>query len=168
VIDRIDALTAPGVTNGLAQRQDVALRDMKDEACAVENAVSYLRRLAQARIEILGAEQQRRREGGSVSELIGRLPEILAGAGGRANPGSSRLVEPDSTITELRWPDGREQLVTGDASLASLPDTSDDDLAATLAQLEQFERELSDDRKRLHDVIQSVERELATRAAADV
>ncbi len=166
LINRIAALTAPGVTDGLARRDDAALRAVKDEACAVENAVSYLRRLAQARIEILDAERGRRREGGSVADLIERLPDILAGRGERLAPGSARLVEPDGAIVELHWPDAREQLVTDDASLASLPTLSDDDLESTVARLTGFERELSDDRKRLHDVIQAVERELATRAAA--
>jgi len=167
-MDRIAALTAPSSTDGLTQRDDDALRAVKDEACAVENAVSYLRRLAQARIEILGAERKRRQEGGSVAELIGQLPDILAGDSARVSPGSARLVEPDAAIAELHWPDGREQLVTDDVSLASLPDLSDDTLESTITRLSGFERELSDDRKRLHEVIQAVERELATRAAADV
>jgi hypothetical protein len=140
---------------------------VKDEACAVENAVSYLRRLAQARIEILGAERERRQDGGSVSDLIERLPQILAGAGERVGQGSARFVDTDSAIAELHWPDGREQLVTEDASLASLPTLSDDELDTTLTRLTGFERELSDDRKRLHEVIKAVEQELATRAAAD-
>src|SRR3954468_24607482 len=167
-MERIEALTAPGATDGLAQRDDDALRAVKDEACAVENAVSYLRRLAQARIEILDAERKRREEGGSVSDLIERLPEILAGDASRVSPGSARLVEPDTAIAELHWPDGREQLVTEDVSLAALPDLSDDTLASTIERLSGFERQLSDDRKRLHEVIQAVEHELATRAAADV
>ena len=168
VIDRIAALTAPGATDGLGARNEAALRAVKDEACAVENAVSYLRRLAEARIEILDAERDRRRDGRPLSDLIDKLPEILAAGGGRSTPGEARLVEPDGAIVELQWPDGREQLVTDDASLASLPNLSDDDLAGTISRLSGFERELSDDRKRLHDVIQAVERELATRAAADV
>jgi hypothetical protein len=40
-MDRIAALTAPSSTDGLTQRDDAALRAVKDEACAVENAVSY-------------------------------------------------------------------------------------------------------------------------------
>lgn len=168
VIDRIAALTAPGATDGLGGRNDVALRAVKDEACAVENAVSYLRRLAQARIEILDAERDRRRDGRPLSELIEKLPQILAGGGERSTPSETRVVASDGTIAELHWPDGREQLVTDDASLASLPNLSDGDLESTISRLSGFERELSDDRKRLHDVIQAVERELATRAAADV
>ncbi len=119
-------------------------------------------------MEILEAERQRRHDGGSVSELIERLPQILAGESGRAAPGSTRLVEPDGAIAELHWPDGRERLVTDDGSLASLPLLTDADLDATLERLQAFERELSDNRKRLHDVIHAVEGVLATRAAADV
>ncbi len=126
-----------------------------------------MRRLAQARGEILEAERARRARGGSVAELIEQLPKILGGDSARGNAANSRLVEPDQEITELRWPDGRENLVSDD-SLASLPILSDTDLSAMIEQLSAFERELSDDRRRLHGVIDAVEHEIAVRAAATI
>lgn len=134
----------------------------------MENAVSYYRRLAQGRIEILVAEQDRRARGGSISELIEALPKILGGESTRSNASNTRLVEPDTEFVELHWADGRESLVTGDDSLASLPVLSDADLAAALERLQAFERELSDDRRRLHDVIDVAEHELAVRAASGI
>ena len=53
-------------------------------------------------------------------------------------------------------------------SLASLPMLSDTDLSAMIEQLSAFERELSDDRRRLHGVIDAVEHEIAVRAAATI
>ena len=86
VIDRIAALTAPGATGDLARSGDVALRKLKDEACAVENVVSYLRRLAEARIEIIDAEHQRAASAvrlGRISIGLGLPRILLAGESGR-------------------------------------------------------------------------------------
>ncbi len=168
VIDRIEALIAPGVVSGLSDHDETALRAFKAEASAVENAVSYYRRLAQARIEILEAEQARRARGGSIAELIDALPNILGGETIRSSASDSRLVEPDLTFIELTWPDGREELVSGDESLATLPVIADDELGSVLERLQAFERELSDDRRRLHDVIDVVDNALAVRAAAGI
>ena len=53
--------------------------------------------------------------------------------------------------------------------LAVLDSLSDDDLAvAMLIALGDFERELSEYRRDLHRVLDAIEHEIATRAAADV
>ncbi len=145
-----------------------ALRALKAEASAVENAVSYYRRLAQGRLEILAAEKDRRKRGGSVAELVEALPRILAGESTRGSASNSRFVEPDLDIVELTWPDGRQSLVTGDGALASMPLLSDAELGDVAERLSAFERELSDDRRRLHSVIDAIEHEIATRAASSI
>ncbi len=152
----------------MADRSDEALRVLKAEAVAVENSVSYYRRLAQGRIEILEAEQRRRAEGGSVADLIEALPQILGGTHGRSTAANSRFVEPDLDYIELEWPDGRQHLVTDDGTLASLPMISDAELGDVMERLQAFERELSDDRRRLHTVIDAADHEIAVRAAAGI
>ena len=156
IIDRIEALIAPGVTRDLASFDAPALRALKTEASAVENAVSYYRRLAQGRLEIIAAERDRRARGGSVAELIEALPKILAGESTRGSATNSRFVEPDLAIIDLTWPDGRETLVTGDGALGSMPLLSAEALGDVTERLSAFERELSDDRRRLHAVIDAV------------
>lgn len=163
--ERIERVLEPGFAADLDGRDSETLRAMKAECAALENAVSYSRRLAQGRIEILEAEQRRRAEGRPLSELIEQLPTILAGESGRAGAAHTRLAEPDAEIIELRWPDGSERLLSDD-SLANLPTLSDADLAATIAALRAFERDLSGHRRSLHGVIDGIEREIATRAAA--
>ena len=54
------------------------------ECLEIETEVSYVRRMAQARLDILEAELDRRAAGGSVGDLIAALPEILADEGPRA------------------------------------------------------------------------------------
>ena len=52
----------------------------------LETEVSYVRRLTQARIDILEAELNRRSSGQSLEELIQQLPQILSDQGPRGNP----------------------------------------------------------------------------------
>lgn len=139
---------------------------MKSEAAAIENAVSYYRRLAQARLEILAAEQKRRVEGGTVADLVAQLPEILAGDQPRSGAAHARLADPEVSIEALSWHDGRERLVTDDATLASLPVIADAHLVDAIDELQEFERELSDYRRRLHDVLDTIDGELARRTVA--
>ena len=135
---------------------------MHDECAQAELALSYYRRLAQARMEILEAEEARRARGGSVEELIADLPNIL-GAESRSTVATTRgAPTADAPTMELHWPDGREQLVV-DTTLAHLPAIPADELEATLDALRDFESELSDLRGQLHLVIDAIDRVLAER-----
>jgi hypothetical protein len=141
------------------------LRAMKSECTAIETSVSYYRRLAQGRIEILDAELERRERGGTVEDLIAKLPEILAGDGVRSAGAQTRLAEPDAPIVELEWAGNRQQLIS-DSTLADLPILDDTRVASIREELREFERELSDVRRRLHGVLDSIEHQIATRQAA--
>jgi hypothetical protein len=163
--ERIQRLTDPGYVSGLDTRSLDELRDMKAECNDVENALSYLRRLAQARIEILKAESERRARGGSVEDLVKDLPRILSAESGRSTFTDTRVPPPDATTIELRWPDGREQLVE-DTTLANLPVLAAEELESTLAKLREFENELSGLRRDMHGVIDALEREIAARQVA--
>src|SRR3954453_12029460 len=67
------------------------LRSMHAECLELETEVSYVRRLTQARIDILEAEINRRSSRQSLEQLIEALPQILADSGPRGNPAASRL-----------------------------------------------------------------------------
>lgn len=138
---------------------------MRTECAEIETSVSFYRRLAQARLEILDAERARRSRGGSVSDLVDDLPRILAGDGGRSGPADTRAVPADAPAVELRWQDGKERLV-GDETLANMVVLTDDEVVATIAELQAFERELSETRRNLHGVLDRIEHEIATRQAA--
>jgi hypothetical protein len=163
--DRIQPLLEPSYAEGLATRSTDELRAMKTEASEIETSVSYYRRLAQARIEILDAEVDRRRSGGSVEDLIAKLPDILSNEGGRSGVAQSRIAEPEVPVVELEWGDGRERLIT-DTTLANLPLLDDAGVQSVRDELSEFERDLSDVRHRLHAVLDRIEREIAQRQAA--
>jgi len=160
--ERVLRLLEPGYASDLSPRSLEELRAMHDECAHAELALSYYRRLAQARIEILEAEEARRARGGSVEELIADLPNIL-GADSRSTIATTRgAPSADAPTMELHWPDGREQLVV-DTTLAHLPTITDEELTETLAALRAFEGELSDLRGQLHLVIDPIDRVLADR-----
>jgi hypothetical protein len=163
--ERIQRLIDPAFVAVLDTRPVDELRAMKVECNEVENALSYGRRLAQARIEILEAEYERRARGGSVEDLVKDLPRILGADAGRSSVADTRVAPPDSPGLELHWPDGREELIA-DTTLAHLPLLPADELESTLERLRAFERELSDLRRAIHEVIDTVEREIAGRQVA--
>jgi len=163
--ERIQRLLDPQFVAQLDSRSLDDLRAMKDQCVDVENALSYLRRLAQARVEILDAERDRRARGGSVGDLVKDLPRILSGESGRSTVVDTRVPPPDAPKLELHWADGREQMVE-DTTLANLPLIPDAELADTLERLGVFERELSETRHELHAVIDTLEREIAARQVA--
>ena len=119
--ERVQPLLEPAYVERLAPRTLDELREMQAECREVEMALSYFRRLAQARIEILEAEAARRERGGSVEDLVADLPRILGAESGRSTVATRVAPRPPMPPTiEIHWPDGREQLVV-DTTLANLP-----------------------------------------------
>jgi hypothetical protein len=161
---RIDRVLAPEYLAGLDGRSLDEVRDMDRECAEIETELSYVRRLAQARIDIIQAEVDRRAAGGSLGDLIDALPRILADDTPRPDPASSRLSDPVSGATEIDFKRGLESLIS-DATLANLPTLSDAEIQTALTQLAKLEREVSASRTQLHEVLASLERDLAQRLA---
>jgi hypothetical protein len=158
---RIDAMLEPAFLDGLAERSLDDVRAMHEDCLEVETEVSFVRRLAQARIDIVEAETDRRARGGSVGDLVAALPDILADAP-RADPATSRLPRHLGPPADITWQRGLEHLIT-DATLVNLPTLSDDELRAALDQLRQLEHEVSAQRRALHRVIDAIEADLSER-----
>jgi hypothetical protein len=159
---RIDVMLGPGYLDGLADRSIDDVRAMHEDTMEVETELSYVRRLAQARIEIVNAELDRRAKGGSVGDLVAMLPEILSDDHPRPDPATSRLPRHLAPSPSIEWRRGLESLIT-DTTLVNLPTLAEDDLRATVAQLGELEREVSDRRRELHRVIDGIEAELTSR-----
>jgi len=155
----------PAYLDGLAGRHLDDLQRMHDECLEVETEVSYVRRLAQARIDIVKAELDRRAAGGSVGDLVSALPKILADDHPRAAPERSRLPRHLAPAPSIEWRRGLEYLIN-DATLVNLPTIPDESLRETLAKLAELEGETSTRRRALHAVIDTIEAELATRHVA--
>jgi hypothetical protein len=159
---RIDKVLDPAFLVDIADWPLDELRRYHAECLEIETEVSYVRRVAQARIDILEAELDRRAAGGSVGDLIAALPEILADEGPRAPVGRSRLTRHLAPSMRIHWERGLEHLIS-DSTLASLPNVGDDELRSTIDQLGQLEQQASTRRRALHEVIDRIEADLAAR-----
>jgi hypothetical protein len=162
---RLDRVLDPAYLSNLSDRSVEGLHAMKAECVEVETEVSFVRRLAQARMDILDAERDRRARGGSLEELVAGLSEILADSGPRPGVADARLPQRLAPDPHIEWTRGLEPLV-GDDTLVRLPDLSDEELGDVRRRLEQLEQEVSGMRRSLHEVIKAVEFELAARIKA--
>ena len=157
--DRSARVLDPTYVDDLDANSIEQLRVKHAECIELETEVSYVRRLTQARIDILEAEVQRRSSGGSLEDLINRLPEILADPGPRGNPASSRLPLQLAPAQDSEW---LPELERFDGVLANLPTLTDAELDEAIAGLRSLERMVSDQRRELFAVIDRIDVSLAT------
>ena len=161
---RIDRVLASDYLAGLDSSSLEDVREMDRECAEIETELSYVRRLAQARIDILEAERDRRAAGGSLGDLIAALPKILSDDTPRADPASTRFADTDTPATDIDFKRGLEGLIS-DGTLANLPALTDDELQTALEQLRRLEAEVSANRSALHAVMDTLARDLAQRLA---
>ncbi len=164
----IDVVTNEAFTADLTARDMDELRAMRTRCQSIENSLSYVRRLIQGRLDIVGGEAQRRRDGGAdgdMSELIGRLPDILSeGSRSDSGPGNVRppqAMEPDQAVTnqlEARL----DAAISADA-LGATADLSDEQLSGAVIALNELEDEVSQSRRNLHNVIDLLQGEVTRR-----
>ncbi|HEX3898861.1 MAG TPA: aerial mycelium formation protein [Mycobacteriales bacterium] len=157
---RLDRLLAPEYLFGLAKRPIEEIRAMRAETEQEETDLSYLRRLLQGRLDILRAEQARRRGEGPGGSLIDSLPAILSDD--RTAPrgfGRHASVEPSELNSHRRYV---EALVSD--SEVSDPSRHDDDTLARLVDvLDREERDVSRKRRSVQAVMDACSAELGRR-----
>ncbi|MFQ5556540.1 MAG: aerial mycelium formation protein [Acidimicrobiales bacterium] len=166
MIPELERVLDASYVTALAERTTDELREMRAECNDLENGLSYVRRMAQGRIDLLNAEVKRLREdagdGDDVADLVDRLPEVLSD---RDRPaGSGRVIQdlepPEHVVEPL---EARLDAVVGPGIIASISDLDATELSAAIAALRDLEAELSESRSRLHLTIDSVNSELADR-----
>jgi hypothetical protein len=164
----LDVVTDPSFLSDLDTREMDELRAVRSRCQSLENSLSYVRRLIQGRVDIVGGELQRRREGGhtgDTSDLIGRLPEILSeGSRVTGGPGSVRpphSLSPDPEVT-AQLESMLEDIIAAE-TLGSVSEINDQALSGSLTKLNSLEDEVSESRRRLHDVIDTVQAEVTRR-----
>lgn len=159
----VDRVTDPAYTEGLQERPEEELRTMRDECKDGENDVSFERRLCQARIDILTAELARREGKGGASDLLDRLPEILA-TENVDRDGALPERAPDLSIPRTAdIPRRRVEEIVGERTLARLPQVPDEEIRSIVASLRAHESDLSARRKALQEVLDRIQQELMRR-----
>ena len=166
VRDTLRTITADDYLGDLTALDIDELRARRATCREVETGLSYLRRLAQGRLDVVAAEQALRNEGGhsgadDLEELIARLPELLAGS--TRSPGVGRLPSEFGTgVIDEDLADELDEIIS--TSHVSEPDQlGDEELASVATSLEAFERRVSDLRRALFDRIDAIEAELTRR-----
>jgi DNA repair exonuclease SbcCD ATPase subunit len=158
----LERITEPGYLDGLTERPLGELKQMRAECSAVESELSFDRRLCQARIEILKAELDRRRSG-SQRDLIERLPEVLSGPVSRRDtPLPERAPDfpiPRTTEVPRRGGEG----IAGEQAFARLVHLTVEEIEQMARALEEQERELSESRKAIHEVLDAIQAEIVRR-----
>lgn len=134
------------------------LRAMRSDLQHQDDAVSYVRRLAQARLDFVRAEMRNRADG-SDRDITGEIPNILGShlTGGPARP--PRPVDDYSAhplAVEL-------EVLCDEACSTDLPAMSHEELASYASRLHDFEQLRSNERRDLFGRIDGLSAELVRR-----
>ncbi len=139
------------------------LRDRRSSLGALESQVSFLRRVLQARIDLIEAALAAREHApgaeARLSALLGAIPELMVRTGPVGSGRSPRhrgLVDPDVEL--LAEIDGADAI-----ALLEVPAADDEDLRAELVRLDGIERRISDLRQALHRSIDAIQGDIARR-----
>jgi hypothetical protein len=142
----------------------VDLRAKRTECQELEVALSYRRRIAQGRLDLVGVEQRRRLQGGERpvgdEALVRELTAALADRGRPAGNGRlPQLLAPDIDGIDLADLDA----IAGTTTLSRLSELTDDEIVELVSQLGRFEADTSRERRALHDRIDSLQAEITRR-----
>ncbi len=166
MIPEISRIADPAYVAGLSQLSIDDLRSKRTECSDIENALSYVRRLAQGRLDLLVAESSQRGQGqgGDLAGLVDNLPDLLSE--GVRGPGSGRIsqeLDPPDEIVDPLVAD--LDSAVGPHVMAALAELGDDELSAAVIALRRFEDRLSKSRSSVHDTIDLLNTDLARRIA---
>ncbi len=123
-----------------------------------DDAVSYVRRMVQARLDMVQAELKLRSSGGRV-DVMEDLPEIL---GQHLTGGPARPPRPTEDASEHPLAIQLDELCTG-LGANHLSELSEDELRTLAAALEEFEHARSLERRAIFDQLDVLSAELVRR-----
>jgi hypothetical protein len=161
---RIDRIRRPEFLEGLSELSLDDLRQRRDECLAEREYLSLLRRLVQGRAEILKAEIERR---GAIDQapLVDRLAEILSGE--PQGPSRGEAVRVSLPEEEMLLARRRLERLVSDAGMSDPGSLDDDRLADAVERLAREEREVSEDRGAVLEVLDALQDELKRRYKDD-
>jgi hypothetical protein len=157
---RLDRILDPSYLEGLGDVPLDRLRSMREECEEEEEVLSYERRLLHGRLAILKAELDRRSSNSETKSLIDRLPEILSGDDQPSHRGAFPKLEAPPMFENPRR---RVEKLVSDDTLARLPELGDSDIRSITETLRDAERDVSQARAALHEVLNPIIDELARR-----
>jgi hypothetical protein len=162
---RIDRVLEAGYVADLAELPLAELRSRRQQADQEETDLSYLRRLLQARLDLVGAELDRRASGAAVpadtADMVAFLSRVLSDGDRAAPRGSGHVsqLEPSRAGESRRYV---EQLVS-DELLTTLTETPDAALSEARAVLARGETTVSAQRHAVQTALDALTAEVGRR-----
>ena len=160
---RLDALIDDDLVASASDRTIDELRTARDACQAFESGLSFIRRMVQGRLDIVGAEVARRRLGErplDTASLVATLPELLSDEqSAAASARAVGITPPDIDDELIRQLDD----IVGMRELSELGSMSDEMLDTVSVRLAELEAELSSPRRRLHTHIDAIQTEILGR-----
>ena len=163
---RIDRIREPAFVEGLDALGIDDLRARRDECLSEREYLSLLRRLVQGRAEILQAEIESRRAEGELTPLIDRLAEILT-ADEVPTESRGEVVRVGLPEEEMLLARRRVERLVADAGISDPATLDDRALEAAVDVLHQEERVVSDQRRAVLQILDTVQAELKRRYKDD-
>jgi len=161
----LERLSAPDYLDGMETRSLDEVRAMRTDCQEAETVLSYVRRVAQGRLDIVHSFLDHRDTGHSVGDLAGAVEDLssIIGSGPPRPAGNGRLpsqMSPDMESVDLT----REIDSVLDADgIGLLPTMSETELREIAARLTVIEARVSDQRRTLHERIDALQAEIVSR-----
>lgn len=135
------------------------LRALRSRLQSEDDVVSYVRRVAQARVDLVRAERQMRERGESHEDLPNELRIVLSS---HLTGGSPRPPRPVEGLAESAL-SAELDAVCAEHGFSRLEALTPDAIATLDEQLTKFERKVSDDRRARYDLLDALTAELVRR-----
>jgi hypothetical protein len=135
------------------------LRALRARLQGEDDAVSYVRRMVQARLDLARAELRHRAAGDDDTPITGELPAIL---GSQLTGGPARPPRPTEDFSDHPLAQDLEELCR-EAGSTDLPSMTFDELSTYVRDLYEFEQARSAERKALFGRIDALSAELVRR-----
>ena len=135
------------------------LRALRNQLQAEDDVVSYVRRVAQARLDLVRAEHRKRENGAGAADLSSELRSVLSS---HLTSGAPRPPRPAEALEDSELSDELDA-VCATHGFSRLDSLSAAELETLDEQLGAFERRVSDDRRARFDRLDALSAELVRR-----
>jgi anti-sigma-K factor RsiG len=156
-------LLSPDYLDEVKERSLEEVRTMRAECQEAETAVSYLRRMAQGRLDIVHAYLDAGEDDGvgGLDSLVERLPEIIS-SGPQRPAGYGRLPSQMSPDMESEFASEIDKVLDTER-IANLPTMKREELLELAERLSAIESRSSNERRALHERIDKLQAEIVSR-----
>jgi hypothetical protein len=159
----LDRVLHPSFLDGLSTWPMADVRSARADVQVLEDAASYLRRLVQARLDIIGNELAIRGGASDDRTLVESLTSVLSEHSQRSNAATGRLVNTDPGDMQTTWAGHRADVAMQNHEISTVPNLETEQLHSLTDSLSALERQVSGERRKLHDLLDRLQAEVVQR-----